>query len=415
MIPAPEKKPAPAAAGKPKPFMAFVTDEVTRSQLERAAEDAGFAGDVYVGGTDAALATLAEVVPARHLVLDLAEHTDLVAAVNEFAEVCQPDTRVLVLGAVNDVWVYRALIDLGVSDYLVKPVAGPQLTAALARLGAAEPDPGDKAVTAAGRGTVTGVLSARGGAGASTVAVNLAWALSVEAPGKCALVDLDLRFGTAAMMLDLEPGRGFKEALDNPGRIDSLFMERAMVRATDNLSLLAGEEDVSAEPAVAEGALDILFDMLAGAFDHVVADLPRWRLGDHVKHLDRLFLVTEPTLAGLRDALRLKDAAQALAGSDLPVLIVLNKGGAAKKGELTEADAVKGGLPKPAYVLPEEIKVQSQAQATGKPMVQIAPRAKASKVIFEMARDLAVDDGDAAPAKSLFGLILGGRTQGAGS
>ena len=381
MTPAPEKKPAPAAAGKPKPFMAFVTDEVTRSQLERAAEDAGFSGDVYVGGTNAALATLAEVVPARHLVLDLAEHTDLVAAVNEFAEVCQPDTRVLVLGAVNDVGVYRALIDLGVSDYLVKPVAGPQLTAALARLGAAaEPDPGDTAVTAVRRGTVTGVLSARGGAGASTVAVNLAWALSVEAPGKCALVDLDLRFGTAAMMLDLEPGRGFKEALDNPGRIDSLFMERAMVRATDNLSLLAGEEDVSAEPAVAEGALDVLFDMLTGAFDHVIADLPR-----------------------------LKDAAQALAGSDLPVLIVLNKGGAAKNGELSEADAVKGGLPKPAYVVPDEIKVQAQAQATGKPMVHLAPRAKASKVIVAMARDLAVGDSDETPARSLFGLILGGR------
>ncbi|MCF3629307.1 hypothetical protein RJ527_17690 [Thalassospiraceae bacterium LMO-SO8] len=410
MTPAPEKKPAPAAAGKPKPFMAFVTDEVTRSQLERAAEDAGFSGDVYVGGTNAALATLAEVVPARHLVLDLAEHTDLVAAVNEFAEVCQPDTRVLVLGAVNDVGVYRTLIDLGVSDYLVKPVAGPQLTAALARLGAAaEPDQGDTAVTAVRRGTVTGVLSARGGAGASTVAVNLAWALSVEAPGKCALVDLDLRFGTAAMMLDLEPGRGFKEALDNPGRIDSLFMERAMVRATDNLSLLAGEEDVSAEPAVAEGALDVLFDMLTGAFDHVIADLPRWRLGDHVKHLDRLFLVTEPTLAGLRDALRLKDAAQALAGSDLPVLIVLNKGGAAKNGELSEADAVKGGLPKPAYVVPDEIKVQAQAQATGKPMVHLAPRAKASKVILAMARDLAVGDSDETPVRSLFGLILGGR------
>ncbi|MEQ9575271.1 MAG: hypothetical protein RLN77_06785, partial [Rhodospirillales bacterium] len=350
MIPAPEKKSASAAVATP--FMAFVADEVTRSQLERAAEEAGFAGDVYVGGTDAALATLAEVVPARFLVLDLADRTDLVEAVNAFAEVCQPDTRVLVLGAVNDVAVYRALIDLGVSDYLVKPVAGPQLTAALARLGAeAAPDRGQKTSPGATRGTVTGILSARGGAGASTVAVNLAWALSVEAPGKCALVDLDLRFGTAAMMLDLEPGRGFKEALDNPGRIDSLFMERAMVRATDNLSLLAGEEDVSAEPAVAEGALDILFDRLTGAFDHVVADLPRWRLGDHVKHLDRLFLVTEPTLAGLRDALRLKDAALALAGADLPVQVVLNKGGAAKKGELTDADVVKGGLPKPAYVL----------------------------------------------------------------
>ena len=91
------------------------------------------------------------------------------------------------------------------------------------------------------------------------------------------------------------------------------------------------------------------------------------------------------------------------------MLIVLNKGGAAKNGELSEADAVKGGLPKPAYVVPDEIKVQAQAQATGKPMVHLAPRAKASKVIVAMARDLAVGDSDETPARSLFGLILGGR------
>ncbi|PIW27053.1 MAG: hypothetical protein COW30_11815 [Rhodospirillales bacterium CG15_BIG_FIL_POST_REV_8_21_14_020_66_15] len=407
MIPSFERKASPAAA---KPFMAFVADDVTRSQLERAAQDAGFEGEVYVGGTDDALATLAEVVPARYLVLDLTDRADLIEAVNAFADVCKPHTRVLVLGVVNDVEVYRALIELGVSDYLVKPVAGPQLTAALVRLGeAAGSDKVAAVATQPGpRGSVTGVVSARGGAGASTVAVNLAWALSAGGRGKCALVDLDLRFGTTAMMLDLEPGRGFKEALDNPGRIDSLFMERAMVRATDNLSLLAGEEDVASEPAVAEGALDVLFDMLTGAFDHVVVDVPRWRLVDHAARFDRLFLVTEPTLAGLRDALRLKDAVRALAGSELPILIVLNKGGAAKRGELAVADAVNGGLPKPAYVLPDEVKAQAQAQAQGKPMVQIAPRAKASKVFFEMARDLAVDGTEEAPAKSLFGLILGG-------
>jgi pilus assembly protein CpaE len=413
MSPVPEKKAAgrkPAAAVSAKPFMAFVTDDVTRSQLERAAQETGFEGEVYVGGTEDALATLAEVVPARHLVLDLADRSDLVDAVNAFADVCRPDTRVLVLGAVNDVETYRVLMDMGVADYLVKPVAAGQLTEALIRLGAAE----DAAVPAdasqpAQRGTVSGVVSARGGAGASTVAVNLAWALSIEAPGKCALVDLDLRFGTTAMMLDLEPGRGFKEALDNPGRIDSLFMERAMVRAGDNLSLLAGEESIASEPVVAEGALDVLFDMLRGAFDHVVVDLPRWNLGDHLPRIDRLFLVTEPTLAGLRDALRLKDAAQELVGPEVPILIVLNKGGAAKKGELAEADAVKAGLPKPAYVLPEEPKFQPQAQAVGKPLVNVAPRAKASKIFLDMARDLAVDETQDRPSKSLFGLILGGR------
>lgn len=407
MSPTPKKKTAPATNAKP--FMAFVTDEITRGQLERAAQEAGFEGDVYVGGTDDALATLADVVPARFLVLDLSDCDALVEAVNTFADVCQPDTRVLVLGAQNDVEIYRALIGLGVTDYLVKPVAAPQLAAALLRLSETGQQDVGVQPQAEAEGRVIGVVSARGGAGASTVAVNLAWALSVEAPGKCALVDLDLRFGTTAMMLDLEPGRGFKEALDNPGRIDSLFMERAMVRATDNLSLLAGEEDMAVEPKTAEEALDVLFAMLRGAFDQVVVDVPRWCLADHVTRFDRLFLVTEPTLAGLRDGLRMKDAVEKVAGADLPVEIVLNKGGAAKNGELALADAVKGGLPKPAYVLPDEPKVQPQAQATGKPMVQTAPRAKASKIFTGMARDLVVVDGDEGSGRSLFDLIMGGR------
>lgn len=407
MSPTPEKKRAPAAA--PKPFMAFVTDEVTRSQLERAAQDQGFEGDVYVGATDDALKALADVVPAQFLVLDLSDCDDIVDAVNAFAEVCQPETRVLVLGAVNDVETYRALIEMGVTDYLVKPVAAPQLSAALSRLGETREPEMDASAAPETNGNVIGIVSARGGAGASTVAVNLAWALSTEAPGKCALVDLDLRFGTTAMMLDVEPGRGFKEALDSPSRIDSLFMERAMVRAGENLSLLAGEEDVASEPKVAEGALDVLFDMLRGAFDQVVVDIPRWELADHAKRLDRLFLVTESTLAGLRDGLRLKDAIREAAGSELPIEIVLNKGGAAKQGELAVADAVKAGLPKPTYVLPDEPKAQPQAQATGKPMVQVSPRAKASKVFVEMARDLAVVDLEETGGKSLFGLILGGR------
>ena len=165
---------------------------------------------------------------------------------------------------------------------------------------------------------------------------------------------------------------------------------------------------LSSAPAV-DGALDVLFDLLSGAFDQVVVDLPRWRLAEHLARLDRLLLVTEPTLAGLRDALRLKEAVDARTQSELPVEIILNKGGAAKNGELAVADAIKAGLPKPAYVLPDETKAQAQAMALGKPMVHLAPRAKAARVFAAMARDLALGDDEAMGGKSLFGMILGGR------
>lgn len=402
---------AAAAAPAERPLMAFVTDEVTRGQLERAAAETGFAAQVYVGGRDQALAALADVAPPAFLAIDLSEQVDVIDGVNAVAEFCEPGTRVLVLGAVNDVATYRALLEMGVSDYLVKPVTAPQAAAALRRMAEQAVPAEDRSgkTAAAPEGRVTGIVGARGGAGATTVAVNLAVALASEAPGKTALVDLDLRFGTAAMMLDVEPGRGFKEALDNPQRIDSLFVERAMVRAGDNLSLLAGEEDVAADPMAKDAALEVLFGLLRQNFGHVVVDVPRWQLMAHVARLDRLLLVGEPTLAGLRDTLRMKDAVKA-ARPDLAVAVIVNRGGAAKDGELVIKDAVRNGLPRPACVLPEDSKLAARAQATGQPLVALQPRGKTARMFRGLARDLALDGAEVAPARrSLLQAILGGR------
>lgn len=400
----------PSSGPAELPLMAFATDEVTRGQLERAAAETGFAAQVYVGGWEQALAALADVAPPAFLVIDLSDQEDVVAGVNAVAEFCEPGTRVLVMGAVNDVATYRALLDMGVSDYLVKPVTAPQAASALRRMAEqAAPAEGRSSAAAAAEGRVTGVVGARGGAGATTVAVNLAVALASEAPGKTALVDLDLRFGTAAMMLDVEPGRGFKEALDNPQRLDSLFVERAMVRAGDNLSLLAGEEDVATDPLAKDAALEVLFGLLRQNFGHIVVDVPRWQLMAHVARLDRLFLVGEPTLAGLRDTLRLKEAVKA-ARPNLAVTVIVNRGGAAKDGELAIKDAVRNGLPRPACVLPDDAKLAARAQATGQPVVALQPRGKTASLFRDLAHGLALDGAEAAPVRrSFLQAIMGGR------
>jgi len=129
----------------------------------------------------------------------------------------------------------------------------------------------------------------------------------------------------------------------------------------------------------------------------------------HAARLDRLILVGEPTLAGLRDALRLKEAVKA-ARSDLTITVVVNRGGAAKDGELAIKDAVRNGLPKPAYVLPEDAKLAARAQATGRSIVALQPRGKVARIFRDMARDMETDGEDVAPVRhSLLQAILGGR------
>ena len=141
------------------------------------------------------------------------------------AEVCDEGTQVIALGDINDVELYRSLIGHGVHDYLVKPVSAETVAAALTR---AERGPNGEPAPKIGR--LIAVIGARGGVGATTVATNLAWTLAHDHDMRVALVDLDLFFGTCGLALDLELGRGFREALENPARVDSLFIERAMVQ-----------------------------------------------------------------------------------------------------------------------------------------------------------------------------------------
>ena len=118
-------------------------------------------------------------------------------------------------------------------------------------------------------------VGSRGGVGTTTTAVSCAWLLAEERGERIALVDLDLHFGTIALKLDTDPGSGLCEALEQPSRIDSLFIERAMVKVTDNLRVLAAEASAAQHLIVDAGAVDMLLYELRRKFARIVVDLPR--------------------------------------------------------------------------------------------------------------------------------------------
>lgn len=356
-------------------FMGFAIDDVTRAALARAADGRGWLGaPVIAGGVEMAIRTLADVATPAVLVVDLADAPDPVGDMESLAAVCDPGTRVVALGAVNDIRLYRALIGFGVQDYLLKPVSAEMLDDAIGRAVETEAVGRKDGGTPSGLGRLIAVVGARGGVGATTVAVNTAWLLANDRKRRVALVDLDLYFGSVALALDLESGRGFREALENPDRIDALFIERAMIRAADNLFVLSAEEPLEAAFSFDPTALDLLISILRRDFDYVVLDLPRFAARTQMAALRDdgvLTVVTDPSLAGLRDTLRLVRLAKE-AGAEVRTDVMVNGVGANKAGELGVAEFERDGEMIVGTTVPYDAKAMAEAAGAGKALAEIS-------------------------------------------
>ena len=291
------------------PFTAFVCDDGFAEQVRVAANEIGWPGEkVNKGGLRNAVQTLSVSASPHVLLVDLTECGDPLNDINALAEVCEPGTVVIAAGLANDVRLYRDLLASGIHDYMLKPVSDDQLREVLLTAQALLHGPKVSGPDLDKPRLAISVIGARGGVGASTLATSLAWMLGDRAGRSTALLDLDIHFGTGALAFDLEPGRGLTDALENPSRIDGLFIERAMVRANDKLAVLSAEAPI-AQPLLTDGAaLYHLQEEMKTAFESVVVDLPR-TLAVQNPHLvgdvQSVIVVTEQTLAATRDTIRL--------------------------------------------------------------------------------------------------------------
>ncbi len=380
----PFRKPSPST--EPLPAPAVVSDDVTARSLLRLTTERGWPDDVVRrGGPADAAALLAHARTPPLLVVDLADSADPAADLGALAEVCDPGTRVIALGTVNDVNLYRTLRDMGVEDYLLKPVIADALAAALDRPRAAPtPDDGDGAENDS---RLVAVVGARGGVGATTLAVNLAWMLANDHRRRTALVDLDLYFGTTALALDLEPGRGFREALETPNRIDGLFIERAAVRVGERLFVLDTEEDMSRAIRPDPDAVDLLLEKMRQSFERVVVDLPRAALagGGVAGAASDLVLVGDLSLAGMRDMLRLREYL-AKAAPDSRLHLVVNRVGLLGRGEMPRSAFEKGVETRIDLAVPFDVATFMESANQGKAAPEIARKSKAVAALAELAR-----------------------------
>jgi len=379
----------PAASGprERNPFAAFVADDVTRAALMRIATDGGWSDSpILQGGALETVEILSRMPTPRLIVLDLSDSVDPILDVTQMANVCEQETRLIALGRTNDIGLFRDLMALGVDDYLLKPISPELLVAAIDNVAR----PAAHADGAPRVGRLIAVIGARGGAGTTSIAVNTAWLIAHEQEKRVALVDFDLHFGTAALTLDLEPGRGFADALESPERIDGLFMERTMVRAGTNLFILAADHALERDCALGSAAVDALLGRLRADFDCVVVDVPR-RVALDVPEIitvaDAVVIATDLTLAGMRDGMRLADFVKTRkAGAD--VRLVVNRVGQSKKAEMSVADFERSVEARLALALPFDPAPAAKSARLGQPLAAVAPKCRFIAGLRKLAREL---------------------------
>ncbi len=401
----------PGLPGNRDAFAAYLCDDAALDILRPVVIELGWQPEkCHKGGLRNAVQSLSITASPNILMVDLSESGDPLSDINALAEVCEPGTVVVAVGQVNDVRLYRDLLTSGIHDYLLKPLSPGQVRDALVNAQAIFASPKSHDPSVAKRHVSTAVIGTRGGVGASTIATSLAWLFSADEKMPTALLDLDVHFGTGALALDLEPGRGLTDAIENPGRIDGLFIERAMIRANDHLAILSAEAPINS-PLMTDGAAFVqLEEEFRQAFEMTVIDLPRNMLINFphlLADVNVVLLVTEMTLAGARDAIRILSWLKSNASHVQPI-VVANKVQPGV-GEISKSDFEASIERKIGYFIPYDIKAASNAAKLGQTFADANRSSKAGSVIRDISRAvMGVGDGEpveeAAKAK---GSLLG--------
>lgn len=285
-----------------EPFGVFYADEAVQAIGTELAQQRGWStSNIRKGGLATALRLLGVAPLPKFLVIDI-EGEDPEEARKVLREIARTGSMVIAVGAVNDVDYFRTIMRAGVRDYLVKPTTTDALGEVLAGL----EQPSEQGRL---KGRLVGVLGARGGVGATTMAINIGWIMAERLSRRTALVDMDIYSGSIALALDMDPTRGLREAFDDPRRVDDVFLNNAMNKVGRGLHVLATEEALDDQVRMSDDKMVMLAQTMHANFDISILDLPRrfvLREATLLGKCDEFVIVAEPTLQSLRDTNRYK-------------------------------------------------------------------------------------------------------------
>lgn len=333
----------------PHNLVAFVSDPVSEQIVLNVIKDMNMAyADVKQGKIQDVIDFLKNNRSPKVLIADISDSELPVGDIAKIKEFSAPNLNIIVVGSRNDVGLFRDFMQMGISDYLVKP-----LNTTILRKAVDECLSGKKAFVEK-TGKMIQVISSVGGAGATTIACNLAWILANHHFKRTVVMDLDFLFGTANLMLDIKAENSYLDILESPDKIDDYFVDTILRKHGNRLYYLGGLCDLVRGVVVDTEAFDALITLVKKQFNYVMLDSQRDmtqidRIG--MSKSDAFIIVIEMSLASAQNTARLIE----FLNTDQPgkkIIIVANKTGLSSSGAIPKESFEKVIDRRINYVMP---------------------------------------------------------------
>ncbi|GAA3847084.1 AAA family ATPase [[Pseudomonas] carboxydohydrogena] len=365
---------------------AFCETVETAAAVQAACEDRRLAKahlKIQMGGMAAAIEAYRTAPTPNVILLETESETGILSGLDQLAAVCDAGTRVVVIGRINDVTLYRELVRRGVSDYVISPVGPLDIVRSVCNLFTT---PEAKAV-----GRIIAVVGAKGGVGASTIAHNVAWAIARDLALDAVVADLDLAFGTAGLDYNQDPPQGIADAVFSPDRVDTAFLDRLLSKCTDHLNLLAAPATLDRVYDFGNDAFDAIFDTLRTTMPCIVLDVPHQWSGWTRRALvgaDDILIVAAPDLANLRNTKNMFDTLKAARPNDRAPIYCLNQVGIPKRPEIKAGEFAKAIENDPIVSIPFEPQIFGSAANNGQMIAEISANHRTAEMFLQIAQRL---------------------------
>lgn len=365
----------------------FAIEPATRSVIEHTSGDRRLSKSHWTfhdGGIEGAIQLYkSQSSPNLILVEDNDERDKLFPALERLAAECLPETKVIILSSRNDVNLYRDLLEKGVADELTTPFGSKVLVDAIAR---AWEDEGQPRL-----GRLVAFVGARGGAGSSTVAHNVATSLAQWHGTPTLLADLDLQFGTVGFNFDVDGSYGMNDILRSASRLDEVLLNRIALQPSENLELLASEPTLKRVGDVHGGAIERLIEIAQTTERTVILDMPNtWtqRSKKAMISADQIFITATPDLTSLRNTKMIAEFLRQARPNDSMPLLVLNQVGQPKRPEIPPAEFAEAARLDEGPVIRFNASIFGHAANSGQVITSYAKKSRQAKVFRKLAEEI---------------------------
>jgi pilus assembly protein CpaE len=369
-------------------IQAFCENAALAEIVQHTAEDRRLSKahvSVHMGGIQAAVAHYQESPTPNLIVVESGlPRQQMLGELDRLAECCDAGTKVVVIGAANDVVLYRELLKRGVSEYLVMPCSVPSLMESISNL---YNNPDSDPV-----GHVYAFIGAKGGVGSSTVCHNVGWTLSEVLSTNVIIADMDLAFGTTGLDFNQDPVQGIAEALASPERLDEVLLDRLLTKCSEHLSIFAAPVVLDRDYDISADACDMVIDVARQNVPYVAVDLPHtWTAWTKrlLLQADEVVITAAPDLANLRNAKNIVDLVKSARKNDRLPHLVINMQNMTKRPEISLKEFEAALDIKALATIDFDPETFGQAANNGQMVEELGSKSKAGQTFRDIAMILA--------------------------